>query len=94
MFGSIRSRRYFLFAALNLLWIPVVYFFYLETKDRSLESIEALLSSKSPFYSAMEKGYRENRDVLAARGGNETVERKLSVISISSEKGRKASFDV
>jgi hypothetical protein len=42
----------------------------------------------------MEKTCRENGDVLAARGGKEAVEMKLRVISISSEKGRKASFDV
>jgi Sugar (and other) transporter len=47
MFGSIRSRTYFLFVDLSLLWIPIVYLFYPETKDRSLASIEALFSSKS-----------------------------------------------
>jgi hypothetical protein len=55
MFGSIKSRTYFLFAVLNLIWIPIVYFFYSETKDRSLESIEALFSSTSSFYWAMER---------------------------------------
>jgi sugar porter (SP) family MFS transporter len=81
MFGSIKSRTYFLFAALNLIWIPIVYFFYPETKDRSLESIEALFSSSSPFYSAMERSYREQGDVIAMKGGREEVERKMSVIS-------------
>jgi hypothetical protein len=81
MFGSIKSRTYFLFAALNLSWIPIVYFFYPETKDRSLESIEALFSSSSPFYSAMERSYREQGDVIAMKGGREEVERKMSVIS-------------
>lgn len=38
MFGKLESRTYFLFAALNLLWIPIVYFFYPETNGRSLES--------------------------------------------------------
>lgn len=94
MFQSIKSRTYFLFAALNLLWIPIVFLFYPETKDRSLESIEALFITKSPFYWAMEKSYRENGDVLAARGGREAVERKMSVISIHSEKGTKASLEV
>lgn len=86
MFGSIGSRTYFLFAALNLLWIPIVFFFYPETKDRSLESIEFMFSSKSPFYSAMERSYREQGDILAQRGGREEVERRLSAISFSSEK--------
>jgi hypothetical protein len=42
----------------------------------------------------MEKSYRENGDILAAQGGKEAVERKLSVISMSSEKGKKSSLDV
>lgn len=59
MFGSIMSRAYFLYAGLNLLWIPVVYFLYPETAGRSLESIDALFSTKSPFYRAQERAYRE-----------------------------------
>jgi hypothetical protein len=66
MFAHLKSRTYFLFAGLNLLWIPIVYFFYPETADRSLESIEAMFSSKSPFYSKMEAAYRAEGDVLAA----------------------------
>ncbi|KAI9873907.1 MAG: hypothetical protein M1830_010411 [Pleopsidium flavum] len=86
MFGSIKSRTYFLFAALNLLWIPIVYLFYPETKDRSLESIEALFSSRSPFFWNMEKSYAEHSDVLAEKGGREAVERKYSVVSNGSWK--------
>jgi len=87
MFGSIKSRTYFLFAALNLLWIPIVYLFYPETKDRSLESIEALFSSRSPFYWNMEKSYAQNSDVLAQEGGREATERKFSVVSWKDKEG-------
>ena len=38
MFAQLENRTYFLFAGLNLLWMPIVFFFYPETKDRSLES--------------------------------------------------------
>lgn len=65
MFAQLKSRTYFLFAGLNLLWIPIVYLFYPETADRSLESIEAMFSSKSPLYSKMEEAYRAEGDVLA-----------------------------
>ena len=65
MFAHLRSRTYFLFAGLNLLWMPIVFFFYPETADRSLESIEAMFSSRSPFYSKMEEAYRAEGDVLA-----------------------------
>lgn len=69
MFQQLESRTYFLFAGLNLLWTPIVYFFYPETSDRSLESINAMFSTDSPFYSAMEKAYRAEggEDVLAQR---------------------------
>ncbi|KAL4889306.1 general substrate transporter [Aspergillus ambiguus] len=58
MFGSIGSRSYFLLAGLNLLWIPTVYLFYPETRNRTLESIENLFSTSSPFYWDMERAYR------------------------------------
>ena len=69
MFQHLESRTYFLFAGLNLIWMPIVYFFYPETSNRSLESIDAMFSSRSPLYHAMEKAYRDagNGDVLAHR---------------------------
>jgi len=48
---------------LNLLWIPVVYLFYPETKDRSLESIESMFST-GPLYWQMEKAFAENEEVM------------------------------
>lgn len=68
MLESIKSRSYFLLAGLNLLWIPVVYLFYPETHNRSLESIEALFSTSSPFYWKMENAYRFRGDVVAEGG--------------------------
>ncbi|KNG88851.1 MFS sugar transporter [Aspergillus nomiae NRRL 13137] len=58
MFGSIGSRSYFLLAGLNLLWVPVIYLFYPETRNRTLESIDYLFSTSRPFYWDMEKAYR------------------------------------
>jgi sugar porter (SP) family MFS transporter len=68
MFARLQSRTYFLFAALNLAWMPIVFFFYPETAERSLESIEAMFSTRSPFYSKMEAAYRNagSGDVLSA----------------------------
>ncbi|KAJ5928787.1 hypothetical protein N7466_007743 [Penicillium verhagenii] len=65
MFGTLTSRTYFLFAGLNLLWVPIVYLFCPETRNRSLESIEALFSTSSPFHSKMEEAYKLRGDVLA-----------------------------
>ncbi|KAJ5513313.1 hypothetical protein N7463_002865 [Penicillium fimorum] len=65
---AIGSRTYFLFAGLNLIWIPIVYLFYPETRNRSLESIDALFSTSSPFYWKMEQAYKLHGDVLAEHG--------------------------
>ncbi|KAK3372580.1 general substrate transporter [Podospora didyma] len=64
MFAHLENRTYFLFAALNLLWIPIVYLFYPETAGRSLESIDALFATDSPFNWAMEKHYRAHGNDL------------------------------
>ena len=41
---------------------------YPETRNRSLESIEALFSTNSPFYWRMEQAYKLHGDVLASHG--------------------------
>ncbi|OCL02250.1 major facilitator superfamily transporter sugar [Glonium stellatum] len=79
MFANIESRTYFLFAGLNLLWIPIIFFFYPETAGRSLESINAMFTTSRPFYRDMEKAYAAGADVLANYGGIDEVRRKSSV---------------
>ena len=68
MFAKLESRTYFLFAGLNLLWIPVMFLFYLETAGRSLESIEALFSTDRPFNWCMERAYRGQGELLDRKG--------------------------
>ncbi|PWY65225.1 general substrate transporter [Aspergillus heteromorphus CBS 117.55] len=79
MFEHLKSRSYFLLAGLNLLWIPVVYLFYPETCNRSLESIEALFSTSSPFYWGMEEAYRLHGDVLAGQDLGDSVKDECKV---------------
>ncbi|KAB8303355.1 hypothetical protein EYC80_004787 [Monilinia laxa] len=69
MFENLENRIYFLFAGLNLLWIPIVFMFYPETASRSLESIDAMFLASSPFYSVMEAAYQTagNSDGLATQ---------------------------
>ncbi|KAF7122648.1 hypothetical protein CNMCM5793_000673 [Aspergillus hiratsukae] len=74
MFGSLKSRSYFLLAGLNLLWIPIVYLLYPETCNRSLESIDALFSTPSPWYWDMEKAYQLHSDVLAERAARKLAD--------------------
>lgn len=73
MFAHIESRTYFLFAGLNLLWIPIVYFFYPETANRSLESANAMFAPSRPFFRDMEKAYAASGEVLANYGGIDEV---------------------
>lgn len=61
-----QSRTYFLFAGLNLLWIPVVFFLFPETSNRSLESIEAMFSTSSPLFKNMEKAYRVGNEGIGS----------------------------
>jgi MFS family permease len=67
LFAHLENRAYFLFAGFNLIWIVVVYVFYPETKDRSLEAINILFTPGSPFTWAAERAWHEhhNGDILA-----------------------------
>jgi hypothetical protein len=78
MFGSLKSRSYFLLAGLNLLWIPIVYLLYPETCNRSLESIDALFSTPSPFYWDMERAYQLHSDVLAERAARKLADEDVT----------------
>lgn len=63
----LQSRTYFLFAGLNFLWIPTVFLFYPETKDRSLESIETMFTAK-PFHWHMERAYAAHGALMDEQG--------------------------
>ena len=69
LFGKLANRAYFLFAGFNLIWILIVFLFYPETKDRSLESINLLFEPNSPFNSAAERSWKEHNggDIIAGR---------------------------
>jgi hypothetical protein len=45
--ANIGSKVYFIFMAINLVCIPIVYLFYPETKHLSLEEIDALFNKKA-----------------------------------------------
>ncbi|KAK6371402.1 hypothetical protein LTS17_009133 [Exophiala oligosperma] len=49
-FTSIHWRYFIVYAVLNALWVPIVYFFFPETSNRSLEEIDQIFAaSKSIF---------------------------------------------
>lgn len=64
----LQNRAYFFFAALNFIWIPIIFVFYPETKDRSLESIESMFTT-SPFFWQMEKAYKRGQESIAQEQG-------------------------
>jgi hypothetical protein len=76
----LQSRTYFLFAALNFIWIGIVYLVFPETAGRSLESIEVMFTT-SPFYWQMEKAYAENKDMFA-----NTRKQEMEGVDLAKEK--------
>ncbi|KJY02548.1 MFS sugar transporter like protein [Zymoseptoria brevis] len=57
MFASIGGYGFFVYAGLNLLWFVLIYFFLPETSRRSLEAIERLFETRSPFVKDMERHF-------------------------------------
>jgi MFS family permease len=80
IFSQLQNRAYFLFAGLNLLWVLVVFLFYPETKDRSLEAINVLFYPKSPFNWAAERSWRDHHNGDIVTGREEEVEMRRQEI--------------
>jgi len=56
MLANIGWGTYLFFAAMNAIFFPIIYFFYPETKQRSLEEIDIIFA----------KGYMENMSYVTA----------------------------
>lgn len=63
------------FAVFNIVCLPVVYFFFPETKGRTLEEINLLFTAESPFVAANEKEFAER--IAQANGNIVEAERRL-----------------
>ena len=74
MFGSIGEWTLFIFAACNVITIPMVWALYPESNQRTLEEMNLLFAADSPWNWEAEKNYAilkaENPDLVraAARG--------------------------
>ncbi|KAL1389041.1 hexose carrier protein [Phyllosticta capitalensis] len=68
--SSVRWRTYLYFAIFNLAFVPVIYFFYPETKNLSLEQIDLLFTG--------EKVLMHLPPGMAATGGVETAVRDMA----------------
>ncbi|KAA1475741.1 general substrate transporter [Dentipellis sp. KUC8613] len=49
MFNAVHEKTLYIFGAVNFLSIPLIYAFYPETANRTLEEMDLLFSCKSPF---------------------------------------------
>ena len=75
MFSTLGYKTLILFGVFNFLSLPLVYFFFPETKGRTLEEINLLFAAESPLASANEREYRR---LLDEAGGNVAVaERRM-----------------
>ena len=57
MFSAIAENTLHIFAAVNFLSIPFVWALYPETANRTLEEMDLLFASKSPFVWDMERNF-------------------------------------
>jgi hypothetical protein len=57
MFASLGWKTLIVFASFNVACIPLVYFFFPETKGRTLEETNLLFTAESPLVSANEKAF-------------------------------------
>lgn len=75
MFSVLGYKTLILFGVFNFVSVPLVYFFFPETKGRTLEEINLLFAAESPLASANEQEYHR---LLNEAGGSVAVaERRM-----------------
>lgn len=75
MFARIGGYGFFVYAGLNLVWFVLIYLLLPETSRRSLEAIERLFETRSPFVKDMEQHFRST-ERMGLRAPDESVERE------------------
>ncbi|KAF8890561.1 general substrate transporter [Mucidula mucida] len=68
MFDAIGENTLHIFGAINFLSIPIVWAFYPETANRTLEEMDLLFASNSPFTWDEEAHFKKLKEGLAAGG--------------------------
>jgi hypothetical protein len=71
--NNIGWRTYIIFAVLNALWVPIIYFFFPETKGLELEDVDRLFSGEVSRVDLLEKVGDEER--IEKLDGMEQVEK-------------------
>lgn len=71
--ANIGYRTYIIFAVLNACWVPIIYFFFPETKGLQLEDIDGLFAKDESTRSMLDYSNRRNVHVLADDGEAQKV---------------------
>lgn len=58
MFNRVGGYGFLVYGGLNIVWFVLIYLFLPETSRRSLEAINRLFETRSPFVRDMERHYR------------------------------------
>lgn len=67
MFDGIAEKTFYVFGAAMFAYIPIIYCFFPETAGRTLEAIDFLFASKSPFTWEEEKEFKKRVSELDAK---------------------------
>jgi hypothetical protein len=76
MFNAIGGYGFFVYAGLNLVWFALIYLFLPETSQRSLEAVNRLFETKSPFVRDMERHYGSS-GLVGSGGSDENMQSEL-----------------
>jgi len=68
MFNSIGEKTLYIFGAVNFLSIPMVWALYPETANRTLEEMDLLFASRSPFVWDEEKHFKKLKAEIGCGG--------------------------
>ncbi|THH04612.1 hypothetical protein EW145_g5394 [Phellinidium pouzarii] len=91
MFSAIRENTLYIFGAVNFLSIPLVWAFYPETANRTLEEVDLLFATRSPFNWDEERNFQRLRAESAKikEKGREIMHKGSAVgAEIMEEKGK------
>ena len=93
MFGALGPDAFYIHAVFNLFAVAFVYCFYPETCNRTLEEIDLLFASKSPFVWETEKRFVELKLEHSAlvRGGSlskQSGEKELEAGTVIAHEGK------
>jgi hypothetical protein len=91
MFNNIQEKTYYIYAAVNVITIPIVWALYPESNQRTLEEMDLLFAADSIWNWEAEKNYRrlveENPGIVqAAKRAQSVLDPETGEVKTSSER--------